>query len=79
MKIIQTSCVSCGYEKAEIRKFTKNFGTGANLIIIENVPMIYCPNCNITYMTSETMQEIDQIRQNKNQIALRPIPVAKLA
>jgi YgiT-type zinc finger domain-containing protein len=79
MKIDETLCASCGYEKAEITTFTKNFGKGSNLIVIEHVPMVYCPKCNITYMTAETMQAIDQIRQNKNQIKKRAIPVAEFA
>ena len=65
MKINETLCVSCGYEKAEVKTFTKNFGKGVNLIVIENVPMVYCPDCNMTYMTSETMKVIDQIGKAK--------------
>lgn len=37
--------------------------------------MVYCPKCNITYMTSETMQAIDEIRQRKSQVETRQIPI----
>ncbi len=79
MKIKETLCVSCGHEKAEVKYLTKNFGKGANLMVIENVPMVYCPKCTVTYMTSETMKIIDQIRQSRNQVEKRQIPVAQFA
>ena len=77
MKKEGNPCVSCGHQKTDVETATRSFGKGDNLVIIENVPMVFCPNCEITYMTSDTMETVDNIRQSRNEAMMRLVPVAQ--
>jgi hypothetical protein len=47
------------------------------LLIIENVPVISCPDCGESYVTAETLHEIERIKlHRKNFAAERPVPIA---
>ena len=72
------NCDNCGKKGAEIRYVTRSYGKGANLLIIENVPVISCPNCGETYLTAETLHEIERIKiHRKNLAKLKSIAVAE--
>jgi YgiT-type zinc finger domain-containing protein len=67
-------CDNCGQEEAKIRYITRNYG---NLLIIENIPVISCPNCGESYLTAQTLQEIHRIKENCQEIAIKiPVNVA---
>ena len=71
-------CDICGKNGAEIRLVTRSYGKGANLLIIENVPVVNCPNCGESYLTAETMHEIERIKLHRKNLAkMRSIPVAE--
>ena len=71
-------CDICGKDGAEIRHVTRSYGKGANLLIIENVPVVTCPNCGESYLTAETLHEIERIKLHRKNLAkLRSIPVAE--
>ena len=71
-------CDICGKDGAEIRHVTRSYGKGANLLIIENVPVVNCPNCGESYLTAETLHEIERIKVHRKNLAkLRSIPVAE--
>ncbi|MBW7920420.1 MAG: type II toxin-antitoxin system MqsA family antitoxin, partial [Anaerolineales bacterium] len=53
-------CDICGKKGAEVRYMTRSYGKGANLLIIENVPVVVCPNCGESYLTAETLHEIER-------------------
>jgi YgiT-type zinc finger domain-containing protein len=70
-------CDLCGNEGAEMRRITRSYGQGANLLVIENIPMIRCTRCGESYLTAETLHEIDRIKQQRQQIAvIRLVAVA---
>jgi len=70
-------CDMCGKEGAKIRKVTRSYGKGKKLLLIENIPAINCPHCGETYLTAETLHEIDRIKLHRTNFASeRPIPVA---
>ncbi len=74
------TCDKCGKEGARIRRLSKSYGQGENLFVIENVPMISCPNCREMRFSTETIQEIDRIRANRQSVAVpRAVPVAVFA
>jgi YgiT-type zinc finger domain-containing protein len=50
-------CDICGKKGARIRRVTRSYGKGDNLLVIENVPVVSCPNCGETYITAETLHE----------------------
>jgi len=70
-------CDICGKEGAKLRYATRSYGEKANLLIIENVPIISCPHCRESYLTAETLYEIERIKLHRKTFAKeRPIPVA---
>ena len=71
-------CDICGKKGAEIRHVTRSYGKGANLLIIENVPTVTCPNCGETYLTAETLHEIERIKVHRKNLAkLKSVAVAE--
>jgi YgiT-type zinc finger domain-containing protein len=71
-------CNICGYKRAHIRKVTETYGKGKNLLVIENIPMVSCPDCGQSYFTAETLHEIERIRLHHKSFAVeRSVEVAK--
>jgi YgiT-type zinc finger domain-containing protein len=59
---------------------TRSYGQGADLLVIENVPVISCPHCGESYLTAETLHEIERIKQDRKSVAItRPVAVASFA
>ena len=70
-------CDNCGKKGAKIRKLTRSYGKGKELLIIEDVPVISCPHCGESYLTAETLHEIERIKLHRNNFAAeRPVPIA---
>ena len=70
-------CDICGKEGARVRKLTRSYGKGKKLLIIENVPVISCPHCGESYVTAETLHEIERIKLHRKSFAAeRPVPNA---
>lgn len=70
-------CDICGKEGAKVRTLTRSYGKGKKLLIIENVPVISCPNCGESYVTAETLHEIERIKLHRKNFATeRPVPIA---
>ncbi|MDQ7066086.1 MAG: YgiT-type zinc finger protein [candidate division KSB1 bacterium] len=56
------------------------YGKGYNLLVLENIPMVSCPNCGERYFTAETLHEIEKIKTQQKTIAKkRSIPGADFA
>lgn len=73
-------CDICGKNGARMIYISKSYGKGESLLVIENVPVISCPDCGESYLTAKTLREIDNIKRNRRNIAVeRPVPVAVLA
>lgn len=68
-------CDVCGKEAAHVKHLTRSYGKGANLLIIENVPVVVCTGCGESYLTAETLHEIARIKLHKNSFA-KPREVA---
>ena len=70
-------CDICGKKGAKVRKLTRSYGKGKKLLVIENVPVISCPNCGESYVTAETLHEIERIKLHRKNFATeRPVPIA---
>jgi YgiT-type zinc finger domain-containing protein len=61
-------CDFCGAQGAVIRKTTKSFGRGSNLVVVENIPVVHCASCHESYITAETARELDHIRKNRRSL-----------
>ena len=57
-------CDICGKDGARLRHVTRSFGKGESLLVIENVPVVTCPHCGETYLTAETLHEIERIKRS---------------
>lgn len=74
------ACDNCGKPGARIIHVSRSYGKGADLLVIENVPVISCPHCGESYLTATTLREIDNIKRNRATVASkRPVPVAAFA
>lgn len=79
-KISKMICDVCGKSGARIIHISKSYGKGTDLLVIENVPIISCPHCGESYLTAQTLREIENIKRNRTNVAVeRPVPVAVFA
>ena len=58
-------CDVCGQGNARIRYLSRSYGKGKTLLVIENVPVISCPDCGESYLTAETLHQIDRIKREQ--------------
>lgn len=73
-------CDLCGKRGARVRLVTRSYGKGTNLLVIENVPVVTCPHCGESYLTAETLHEIERIKLHRANFAVkRPVAVATFA
>ena len=73
-------CDICGKKGARIRRVTRSYGKGKNLLVIEDVPVVSCPHCGESYLSADTLHEIERIKMHKqNFAAKRKVPVANFA
>ncbi|MCY6490980.1 type II toxin-antitoxin system MqsA family antitoxin [Leptolyngbya sp. GGD] len=70
-------CDICGQGNARIRHISRSYGKGETLLVIENVPVISCPDCGESYLTAETLHQIDRIKRDRKTLTQeRPVEVA---
>jgi YgiT-type zinc finger domain-containing protein len=70
-------CDVCGKNGARILHLSKSYGKGKDLLVVENVPIISCPQCGESYLTAKTLREIENIKRNRSNFAVeRNVAVA---
>ncbi|MSS73626.1 MAG: type II toxin-antitoxin system MqsA family antitoxin [Candidatus Latescibacteria bacterium] len=80
MKTKTLTCEICGKRGAQIRHITRSYGKGANLLIIEKVPIVTCPHCGESYLTADTLHEIERIKLHRRSFAKpRNVAVAEFS
>jgi YgiT-type zinc finger domain-containing protein len=73
-------CDICGTEGVKIRRISRAYGHGKDLLIVENIPIISCPHCGESYLSAETLHQIEEIKRNRQSWAIeRPVEVASFA
>jgi YgiT-type zinc finger domain-containing protein len=73
-------CDICGKRGARVRNVTRSYGKGETLLVIENVPVVSCPHCGETYLTAQTLHEIERIKLHRGSLAAkRKVAVAEFA
>ncbi len=71
-------CDICGSEGVNIRRVSRTYGKGEDLLVIENIPVISCSHCGESYLTAGTLHEIERIKRNRKNLAIaRFVEVAK--
>ena len=72
------TCDICGLQAARIRRISRSFGAGKDLLVIEGIPLISCSSCGESYFTAETLHEIERIKLHREGFAeTRRVHVAK--
>lgn len=72
-------CDVCGQGAARVRQITRAYGKGDDVLLIEDVPVISCPDCGESYVTAETLHRIDLIKRERQRFAVeRFVEVARL-
>ncbi len=69
MKSKRTVCDVCGKTGALVRRVSRSYGKGVHLFVIENVPVVSCPHCGESYLTAETLHEIERIKLHRKSLA----------
>ena len=70
-------CDVCGKDGARVRRVTRSYGKGDDLLVIENIPIVSCSQCGESYLTAETLHEIEEIKRDRqNRAMARPVAVA---
>jgi YgiT-type zinc finger domain-containing protein len=64
-------CDLCGNEGAKISRVARTYGKGKRLLVIENVPIVSCPHCGESYLTAETIHEIERLKVHQNSLATK--------
>jgi len=64
-------CDLCNKEGINIHLMTKSYGKGENLLVIEDVPVMICPHCGESYLTADTLHEIERIKLHRQSFAIR--------
>jgi YgiT-type zinc finger domain-containing protein len=73
-------CEICGKQGAHVRKVARTYGKGKDLLVIENIPVVSCPHCGESYLTAETMHEIERLKLHRKSIAVeRPVEIVGFA
>jgi len=73
-------CDICGTEGVRVRRIPRTYSKGKDLLVIENIPVISCPHCGSSYLTAETLHEIDRIKRKRKTLAVeRSIEIASFA
>ncbi len=62
-------CDICGREGARIRRVSRSYGKGKNLLVIENIPVVSCSHCGESYLSAETLHEIERIKLHRKSFA----------
>jgi YgiT-type zinc finger domain-containing protein len=71
-------CDNCGREGARERRVTRTYGEHADLLVIENVPVVTCPTCGASYMTAATLHHLEDLRDRGRGVAVaRPVGVVQ--
>ena len=69
-------CDMCGKDHGAVKLVTRSFGKKKDLLIIEDIPVVSCPACGESYMTAETLHEIERIKMHRHSFSVkRPIEV----
>jgi YgiT-type zinc finger domain-containing protein len=70
-------CAYCGNPAVQIKYVTRSFGQASALLVIDSIPMLFCPSCGESYFSAQTLHEIERIKILRKSVAVsRPVPVA---
>ena len=63
-----------------MRKAARTYGKGRDLLVVENIPVESCPHCGQSYLTADTLHEIERLKLHRRGLAVkRPVEVVSFA
>jgi len=72
------NCDICGKKGARVRRLTRSYGKGRAEFLIRSVPVVSCPHCGESYLTAQTLRDIDRIKRNRRALTVnRQVPIAQ--
>jgi YgiT-type zinc finger domain-containing protein len=58
---------------------SRSYGSGEAILLVENIPVVKCPDCGESYLEASTLRQIDQLKRERRKVtARRSVPVASL-
>ncbi len=66
-------CDICGKVGVRQRCVSRSYGKGASLLVIEGVPVMSCSYCGESYLTAQTLHEVDRIKREREGMATKRI------
>jgi YgiT-type zinc finger domain-containing protein len=73
-------CDVCGQEGARVRRVARAYGKRKNMLVIENIPVVSRPYCGESYLTADTLHEIERLKLHRKRLAVeRPIGMFSVA
>ncbi len=73
-------CDMCGKDGIRQRYVSRSYGKGEALFVIEDVPMLSCTQCGESYLTAQTLHEIERLKRlHQSAATKRPVTVAVFA
>ena len=61
----------CGKRDAKVYRVARSCGTGARLLVVENVPVVSCLRRGGSHFTADTMTQLERVRANRKVLAKR--------
>lgn len=73
-------CDNCGKSGIRTRHLSRTYGRGKEVLLVEAVPVMDCPACGESYLTAETLHELERIKLHRRSFArTRPVQVTEFA
>jgi YgiT-type zinc finger domain-containing protein len=57
-------CDICGNAGVRWRYISRSYGKGESLLVIERLLMLSCSHCGESYLTAQTLHEIERIKRS---------------
>ena len=77
---VQLVCDICGQAGTRKQVVSRTYGKGQDLFVIEGIPVIRCPHCGESYLTAETLHEIERLKLHRKDLAeQRAVGVVRFA
>jgi YgiT-type zinc finger domain-containing protein len=69
MKKPKERCDICGKAGVMRRRLPRTYGKGRTLLVVEDVPVMVCPNCGESYLEADTLHAIERIKLLRRSVA----------
>lgn len=68
-EIVTQKCAICGKAGVRVRLMSRIYGRGPTLLVVENVPVLVCPDCGESYLTADTLHQLEQIKRHRRKVS----------